>query len=159
MDSGIKRRRQIENTIYNDNDEYIKYDMTDFLRACIKKDLSIIRDFIDNKKIDINYTDFADNNIIMNLINYEQYDIALELLENFDFDHSIINSMNDTILSLLLSKKLVITSEIFKKLFEIILSKKCNINISINKHKDIFYNAVIVYTKTIINYTYEIIKE
>jgi hypothetical protein len=127
MDSGIKRRRQIENTIYNDNDEYIKYDMTDFLRACIKKDLSIIRDFIDNKKIDINYTDFADNNIIMNLINYEQYDIALELLENFDFDHSIINSMNDTILSLLLSKKLVITSEIFKKLFEIILSKKCNI--------------------------------
>jgi len=158
MDSGIKRRREIENNIHND-DEYIIYDMTDFLRACIKKDLSIIRDFIDNKKIDINYTDFADSNIVMNLINYEQYDIALELLENFDFDHSIINIMNDTILSLLLSKKLDIKSEIFKNLFEIILSKKCNINHAINKHKDYFYNIVLVYTKTIINYTYEIIKD
>jgi len=158
-ESGIKRRRQL--TSYN-QDEITemeeKHDMCDFFRAIAKKDDKIIREFIDNNWIDPNYLDIYDSNAVMISIKYDNLLIAVELLEKFNFDHSIMNAMNETILSSLLEKKLDKNSVIITHLFQLILSKKCNINISIKNHIEYFISIIDNNIETIINYNYEVIQ-
>jgi hypothetical protein len=157
-ESGIKRRRQL--TSYDQDDIYDieeKHDMSIFFRAIVKKDDKIIRVFIDNNWIDPDFLDIYDSNAVMISIKHDNLLIAIELLEKFNFNHSIMNSMNETILSLLLEKNLD-KNDLFSHLFKLILSKNCNINNSIKNHTKNFINIIDNNIETIINYNYEVIK-